>query len=411
MTYDAAAVRDLRAQIPALADGRVWLDGAAGTQLPTSVIEAIAGVYRRGVGNVHGPFPASETADGIVAEARAAVADLVGGVPQGVMFGPSMTAMTYRVARALADTWQPGDNVVLSQLDHDADVRPWVHAAARAGVEVRWARVDVTSGELPAEQYDELLDDRTRLVAVTAASNVLGTKPDVAAIAERAHRVGALVYVDGVHGTPHGPVDMRAVGADFWATSAYKWCGPHIGCVIADPALLETLHPDKLVPSPDSVPERFELGTLPFADLAGVTAAVEHLAGLDPDAAGLPSRRERLFASMTAVQAYEDDLGARMLDGLRSLSGAAGQPRVTVYGDARDRTPTAYFRVADHSPAEVASHLNDRGINVWHGHSYAWEVTGALGIRDSGGAVRAGLVHYNDESDVERLLSAVAELA
>jgi len=402
MAFDVAA---LRAGYPALADGYAYLDGAAGTQVPGSVIDAIAGAYRAGIGNQGGAFPASHRADGIVASARQAIADLVGGVPDGVVLGPNMTTLTYRFAGALASRWRPGDEIVVSQLDHDANVRPWIQAAARAGATVRWAEVDLPSGELPVEQYKALVTERTRLVAVTAASNVLGTRPDVAGISALAHAVGALTYVDGVHATPHGPVDVAGLGADFYATSAYKWCGPHVGAVIADPALLETLYPDKLASSPDEVPDRFETGTAPFADLAGVTAAVEHLARLDPGGPAGATRRERLLASMAAAEAYEQELFAVLLDGLRAL------PHVTRYGDPARRTATAWFRVAGRSPRGVAEHLASRKVNVWNGHNYAWEVTGALGIRDSGGAVRAGLVHYNDRSDVDRLLNSLAELA
>jgi cysteine desulfurase family protein (TIGR01976 family) len=277
-----------------------------------------------------------------------------------------------------------------------------VQAAARAGATVRWAEIDAATGELPAAQYGELLTPRTRLVAVTAASNILGTRPDVAAITASARAAGALSYVDGVHATPHGPVDVRALGADFYATSAYKWSGPHIGAVVADPALLGALHPDKLVPAPDEVPDRFERGTLPFADLAGVAAAVDHLAGLSGPPPG--PLRDRVLASMTAVEAYEQDLFAGLLGGLDAME------HVTTYGKAARRTATAYFTVAGHTPRQVAEYLAGRRVNVWSGDNYAWEAAGALGLRD-GGAVRAGLVHYNDQSDVARLLDAVADLA
>ena len=273
-------VETVRAAYPALRDGYAYLDGAAGTQVPETVIDTVAAAARTGIGNSGGAFPASHRASAVVTGCRRAVADLVGGDASGVILGPNMTTLTYRLAGVLADTWWPGDQIVLSRLDHDANVRPWIQAAARANVTVRWAEVDISTGELPAAQYRTLLSERTRLVAVTAASNVLGTRPDVAAIAASAHEAGALTYVDGVHATPHTPVDVRALGADFYATSAYKWSGPHIGAVIADPALLETLRPDKLASSPDTVPERFELGTPAYADLAGVTAAVDHLAGL-----------------------------------------------------------------------------------------------------------------------------------
>jgi cysteine desulfurase family protein (TIGR01976 family) len=399
MPYDVSAVR---ATYPALTDGYAYLDGAAGTQVPNAVIEAIAGAYRRGIGNVGGAFPASHRSDGIVAECRSAVADLVGGCPDGVILGPNMTTLTYRLALALAKDWREGDEVVLSRLDHDANVRPWAQAAARAGATVRWAEVDVATGELGVEQYDALIGPRTRLVAVTAASNVLGTRPDVASITAKARAAGAVAYIDGVHASAHGPTDAAALGADFYATSAYKWSGPHVGAVVADPDRLEALLPDKLACSSDEVPQRFETGTSPFADLAGVVAAVDHLAGLD--AAAIGTRRERLLASLAAAEAYELDLFAALRTGLDTM------PHVTVYGKAARRTATAYFTVAGRTPREVATHLAGRRVNVWHGHNYAWEITAALGIREAGSAVRAGLVHYNDRSDVDRLLEGVAEL-
>jgi cysteine desulfurase family protein (TIGR01976 family) len=413
VTFDVSTVR---AAYPALRDGYAYLDGAAGTQVPEAVIDAIAAAARGGIGNAGGAFPASERSGSMMAGCRQAIADLVGGHPEGVILGPNMTTLTYRLAATLSATWQPGDEVLVSRLDHDANVRPWVQAAARAGATVRWADVDISTGELPAGQYAALVSERTRLVAVTAASNILGTRPDVPAITASAHAVGALTFVDGVHATPHGPVDVGALGADFYATSAYKWSGPHIGTVVADPALLGTLRPDKLASSPDTVPERFELGTPAYADLAGVTAAVDHLAalgsrgpGASPAGSGADARsgtrRERLLASMAAVEDYEGRLFAEMLGGLDAME------HVTTYGKAPSRTATAYFNVAGHHPADVAAHLARRRVNVWNGHNYAWELTGALGIRDSGGAIRAGLVHYNDRSDVERLLAAVAELA
>ena len=402
MSFD---VKLVRAAYPALSDGYAYLDGAAGTQVPAVVIEAIADAYRSGIGNVGGTFPASGRSGSIVAECRRAIADLTGASPDGVILGPNMTTLTYRLADALSRRWEPGDEVVVSRLDHDANVRPWVQAAARRGATLRWAEVDTSTTELPPAQYDDLLSERTRLVAVTAASNVVGTRPDVAAIAAAAHAVGALVYVDGVHATPHVPVDVRALGADFYATSAYKWSGPHIGTVVADPALLESVHPDKLAPAPHGVPGRFERGTAAFADLAGVTAAVEHLASLAPDPGTGAGRRPRVLASMAAVEEYETRLFARLLDGMGTME------HVTLYGRAARRAPTAFFTVAGHSPRQVGEHLAGRQVNVWNGDNYAWELAGVLGMRDSGGAVRAGLVHYNDEADVDRLLAAVGELA
>jgi cysteine desulfurase family protein (TIGR01976 family) len=401
MTFDVDTVR---AAYPALADGYAYLDGAAGTQLPEAVIDAVAGAYRAGLGNSGGAFPASRRSDVITDECRRAVADLTGGVPAGVILGPNMTTLTYRLARTLAAGWGPGDEIVVTRLDHDANVRPWVQAAAAAGATVRWAEVLLPEGDLEVAQIAGLISERTRLVAVTAASNLIGTRPDVAGITALAHAAGALAYVDGVHATPHGPVDVAELGADFYTTSAYKWCGPHVGAVVADPALLDTLAPDKLAPAPDYVPDRFEQGTLAFADLAGVAAAVEHLAGLAGPPASTTTRRERILASMAAAQAHEQELFAVLLGGLDAMD------HVITYGKAARRTATAYFNVAGLTPLQVAEHLAQHKINVWDGDNYAWELAGALGLRDSGGAVRAGLVHYNDRSDVDRLLTAVAEL-
>ncbi|GAA4614265.1 cysteine desulfurase-like protein [Saccharopolyspora hordei] len=402
MAFD---VEKVRAQYPALADGRAWLDGAAGTQVPQPVIDAVTDAYRVGVSNVGGPYESSRRASGIVAEARAAVADLVGAPdPACVVFGPSMTALTYRFAAVLADGWRPGDEVVVTQLDHDANVRPWVQHAQRAGAAVRVAELDPTTGELPAERVTDLIGERTKLVAVTAASNLLGTIPDVRTITARAREVGALSYVDGVQHCPHAHVQLTELGADFYATSAYKWAGPHLAAVVAaDPWSLENLHPDKLKPSPDTSPDRFELGTNPFASLAGVVAAVEHLAGLDSDADG--SRRDRLAVSRRAVLAHEHALATTLFDGIAALDG------VVRYGAPQGPcTPTAFFGLPGREPAEVAAQLAERGLNVSHGHSYAWEAVHALGLGPEGG-VRASLSHYTSEADVRRLLEVLADLS
>ena len=399
MTYD---VKRIRAQYPALAGPTVFLDGAAGTQSPDEVIEAIAGAYRVGTSNGGGQFASSARADALAQGARQAVADLVGGDPAGVVLGPNMTTLTYRFARTLADTWAGGDNVVVSRLDHDANVRPWVQLAGRTGVQVRWAEADLEDGTLPIGQYDHLVDDRTRLVAVTAASNVLGTRPQVRAITDLARSRGALSYVDGVHSTAHGVSDVAAYGCDFYATSAYKWAGPHVGAVIADPLLLAGLSPDKLAASTNDVPDRFEWGTPSYQNFAGVTAAVDHLAGLDDEAVG--SRRQRLVASLTAAEEHELALLGPLLEALDA------DERITVFGRAPHRTSTVYFTVDPFTPQQVAAALAAAGVNVWDGHNYAYEITAALGIRDSGSAVRVSLDHYTDESDVARLLDALADL-
>ena len=399
MSYDVKRIRD---RYPALATDTVFLDGAAGTQSPLEVIEAIAGAYRAGTSNGGGRFATSARADAYAAAARQGVADLVGADPLGVVLGPNMTTLTYRFARTLADTWAGGDNIVVSRLDHDANIRPWLQMAARSDVEVRWAEVDLADGTLPVAQYDDLVDDRTRLVAVTGASNVLGTRPDVRAITDLARSRGALSYVDGVHSTAHGVSDVVAYGSDFYATSAYKWVGPHVGAVVADPALLAAMRPDKLASSSDDVPDRFEWGTPSYPNFAGVAAAVDHLAGLDDEATG--TRRQRLVTSLTAAQEHEDALAADLLAALDA------DQRVTVYGQAPRRTSTVYFTVAAFTPAQIAGQLAAAGVNVWDGHNYAYEITAALGIRDSGSAVRVSLDHYSDAGDVARLLKGLADL-
>ena len=400
--YDVAQVRS---RYPALADGWAYLDGAAGTQVPDVVIDAEAAAYRAGLGNHGGAFAASCRSDALTTAARQAVADLLRAPsPQGIVLGPSSTALTYRFAQALARRWRPGDEVVVTRLDHDANVRPWVQAADRAGVVVRWADPDLVTLDLPTDAITALLSSRTRLVAVTAASNVVGTRPDVRAIAEAAHAVGALVYVDGVHATPHALVDVVAVGADFWTTSAYKWSGPHIAAVAADPELLAELHPDKLDSVADVVPDRFERGTPPFAQHAGLTAAVDHLAALARGTEPSTPRRQRLETSMAAVQSHEGALLNRLVEGLANL------PHVTRIGAPSSPAPTVWFRVQGYHPAAVAERCARARTNVWSGHNYAWELAGLLGIRDSGSAVRAGMSCYTDSSDVDRLLAVLSEL-
>lgn len=390
-------VETVRAAFPALQEGLAHFDGPGGTQVPTAVSDAVAGAMRSALSNRHGPFASSRRSDALVDAAREAVADLVGGEPAGVVFGQSMTANTYVLAGALSRTWRPGDEIVLSRLDHDADIRPWVQAAARAGAVVRWADVDVRTADLPVEQYDELVTERTRLVAVTAASNATGTRPDVRTIADRAHAVGAVVHVDGVHATPHLPTDVRALGADLYVTSAYKWYGPHVGCTIGDPALLERLRPDKLLPSSDVVPDRFELGTPSFAALAGVSAAVDWISG--HGAGG--TRRDRVLSAMHAIAAYEEKLFARLLDGL------AARPDVHLVGAPARRTPTVAFTVDGRSPLQVSAELGNHGIAVWAGNYYAVELMTALGLEDRGGAVRAGVACYTTAAEVDRLLNAL----
>jgi cysteine desulfurase family protein (TIGR01976 family) len=394
MSLDVARVR---AAFPALDHGIAHFDGPGGSQAPRQVAEAIARTLTAGVSNRGTVTAAERRADETVRGARAAIADLLGADAGGVVFGRSMTQLTYDVSRALAKSWGPDDEVVVTRLDHDANIRPWVQAAEAAGATVRWAAFDRTTGELDPAEVTGLLSDRTRLVAVTGASNLLGTRPDVPTIATAAHAAGALVYVDGVHLTPHAAVDVTALGADVFACSPYKFFGPHLGALVADPALLERIRPDKLLPSSDAVPERFELGTLPYELLAGVIATVDFIADLVPGEGG---RRARVTASMGAVEEHEDRLFDRLLTGLHALD------RVTVHGSPGRHTPTTLFSVDGRAPREVYESLATVGVNAPAGSFYALEASRWIGLGD-GGAVRAGLAPYTDEEDVDRLLAGV----
>jgi cysteine desulfurase family protein (TIGR01976 family) len=397
VTYDITAIRS---QFPALAAGTAHFDGPGGTQTPQPVIRAIADAMSKPLSNRGQTVPGERNADAIVTGARAAMADLLGADPAGIVFGRSATQLTYDFSRTLAKTWRPGDEVVVTRLDHDANIRPWVQAAEQAGATVRWADFDPATGELTADDIGAVLSERTRLVAVTAASNLIGTRPPVAEIARLAHEAGALCYVDGVHHAAHSLIDLERLGADFFVCSAYKFLGPHHGVLAARPELLETLHPDKLLPSTDVVPERFELGTLPYEFLAGTAAAVDFLAGLDPSATG--TRRERLTAAFTALEGHEDSLRTQIDKGLSALDG------ITIHSRAADRTPTVLLTFEGRSTTDAYGFLADRGVHAPAGSFYAIEASRHLGLGDTGG-LRIGLAPYNNADDVDRLLAGLSE--
>lgn len=403
MPLDVAA---LRSHFPALADGAAHFDGPGGSQVPDVVGAAVAEALTSAIANRGRLTRAARRADDIVLGARAAMADLLGAHPEGIVFGRSMTQLTFDFSRALAKTWQEGDEIILTRLEHDANIRPWLLAAGRAGVTVRWANFDPATGDLPADAVTSLLSPRTRLVAVTGASNLLGTRPAVADIAHEAHRAGVWVYVDGVHLTPHAPIDVDAIGADLYVCSAYKFLGPHCGVLAGRPALLDELHPDKLEASPEVIPERFELGTLPYELLAGTTAAVDFLASLGSDGRtarpGL-SRRERLVEAMTAIEHHEDGLRRSIEVRLGALD------RITLHGRAPHRTPTVLFTVAGLPAVDVSTHLAGRDVNAPAGSFYALQASRRIGLGDEGG-VRVGLAPYNHGEDADRLIAGVAEL-
>lgn len=397
MAYD---VNRLRTRVSGLREGAAHFDGPGGTQVPDEVADAVSQTLRAAVSNRGRGTAAERRADDIVVGARQAMGDLLGADPRGIVFGRSMTQITMDIARTLAQNWGPGDEVVVSRLDHDADVRPWVIHAERAGATVRWADFDPATGEMTPDDVLRHVTPRTRLVALTGASNLIGTRPDLATIGIGVHEHGALFYVDGVHLTAHAPIDVAAIGCDFYACSPYKFLGPHLGVLAASPDLLETLHPDKLLPATNVVPERFELGTLPYELLAGVTAAVDVLADLVPREG---DRRTRIIASMEALEDYEDALHARMREGLESI------PGIRLYSNAKHRTPTETFTIEGHASADISAHLASQGVNAPAGNFYALEVSRWLGLGDAGG-VRVGLAPYSNDDDVDRLIAGLRDL-
>jgi cysteine desulfurase family protein (TIGR01976 family) len=399
VTYDIIA---LRALFPALSTGTAHFDGPGGTQTPRPVIEAITRALSNPLSNRGRVTAGERNADTIVTGAREAMADLLGAHTSGIVFGRSATQLTYDLARTLAATWSPGDEVVVTRLDHDANIRPWIQAAERAGATVRWADFDPATGELTLDHLRAALSPRTRLVAVTAASNLIGTRPAIPEMARLVHEAGALFHVDGVHYTAHALVDLGRLGADFFVCSPYKFLGPHLGVLAARPELLETLRPDKLLPSSDAVPERFELGTLPYELLAGTSAAVDVLASLGTGAAG--SRRERLTASLAALHRHEEVLRASIDQGLAALDG------ITVHSKAADRTPTVLLTFDEalgaHGTQDASRFLAERHVHAPSGSFYAIEASRRLGLGDSGG-LRIGLAPYTDTEDVDRLLTGL----
>ena len=395
----------LRRQIPSLRSGIAHFDGPGGTQTPLAVATAIADSLLGPLSNRGTATVPQQRADSFVVSARLAIADLVGAHSQDVVFGRSMTQLTFDLARTLAQDWGPGDEVVVSRLDHDANIRPWVIAAERAGATIRWVDFDPDTTELPVEAFTAVVSSRTRLVAVTAASNLIGTRPDIAAISHLAHQSNALVFVDGVHLTAHSLPDVGAMGADFFVCSPYKFLGPHLGALVADHATLQSLFPDKLTPSTMDVPERFELGTLPYELLAGVTAAVDVLASLVPpaDTASDETRRSHLTRSFAALETYEESLLDYLVSGLTTM------PRVQIYSRAMHRTPTVLFSVDGLVSAEVSPRLADRNVEAPSGSFYALECSRHLGLGDHG-AIRVGLAPYSTRDDVDRLFNALADL-
>jgi cysteine desulfurase family protein (TIGR01976 family) len=407
-----------RTRFPALAlreEGRqaIFFDGPGGTQVPQPVIDAISGYLVHANANTHGAFATSKRTDETIEAAHGAMADLLGCDPDEVIFGPNMTSLTFMLSRSLGREIQPGDEIVLTRLDHDANVAPWM-ALEERGALIKFVDIDVEDCTLDMDDLRRQITSRTKIVAVGYASNAVGTINDVAAVARLAREAGALSFIDAVHYAPHGPIDVRALGCDFLACSPYKFFGPHSGVLYGKREHLLSLRPYKVRPATEELPGRWMTGTQSHEAMAGVTAAVEYLAsvgGLDREGSeGHSGRRAALLAAMSAIQSYERTLSERLVGGL------LGIPGLTFYG-IRDpgrfgeRTPTVSFGLAGLTPRQVAEALGERGIFVWDGNYYALNLSERLGVEQHGGMVRVGLVHYNTAAEVDVLLEALAALA
>ena len=398
MTYD---VNRVRADFPSLESGIAFFDGPGGSQVPRQVGDAMAHAITRATSNRGAITISEKSADQTVLGYRQAVADLLNCDPRGVVYGRSWTQLTYDFAKNLSRQWKAGDEIIVTRLDHDSNIRPWVQAAESRGATVRWAEIDKTTGELPTSAVTDLLSSKTKFVAVSGAGNTIGTRPDIDAIGKAVKASGALFLVDGVHLTPHFLIDFKAMPADFFGFSSYKLLGPHCGTIVADPALLESIESEKLLPATSVVPERFEFGTLPYEIMEGVTASIDYVAGLDASASG--SRREKIVTSMSALAEYEEGIFDYLESQLKALSG------ITLYGHAQKRTPTVYFNVKGYEGKDVHQALAVKKVNAPASNFYALEVSRSLGLGDAG-AVRAGIAPYTNKEDVDRLVNGLKEL-
>jgi cysteine desulfurase family protein (TIGR01976 family) len=442
----------IRAQFPALTqtiNGQpaVFFDGPGGTQLPGSVLDAMSDYLVGSNANAHGAFATSVRTDALIASARAAIADFLGCSSDEVVFGANMTTLTFALSRAIARQLQPGDEIIVTRLDHYANVSPW-QALEERGVVIRTVDINVTNCTLDMSDLQQQINHRTRLVAVGFASNAVGTINDIAEVVRLAHGVGALVFVDAVHYAPHASIDVRALDCDFLTCSAYKFFGPHVGILYGKREHLTRLQPYKVQPAPEEVPSRWETGTLNHEGLAGLVATINYLAKLGchvspsvdsellsavikadkeilqafqcprfstsayqpthlPGSA-YPSRRAALVVAMSAIQLYEKELSQKLISGLLKI------PGLTFYGISDRvawRTPTVAIRLVGQTPYNIAKALGDRGIFTWHGNFYALGLSEKLGVEVSGGFLRIGLVHYNTVEEINHLLQALKEIA
>jgi len=407
-TTNALDLDWVRAQFPSLSQTEnghpaTFLDGPGGTQVPQRVIDAISDYLKRSNANTCGAYATSRRTDAVIAGARSAMADFLGCDPDEVVFGPNMTSLTFAISRSIGRELGPGDEIVLTHLDHDANVSPW-RAWKNAGVTIRMSEIREEDCTLDMDDLARQITDRTRLVAVGYASNAVGTINDVAKIVRLAHQRGAMAYIDAVHYAPHGPIDVRALDCDFLVCSTYKFFGPHMGVLFGKREHLKRLDPYKVRANTNAIPNRWEWGTLNHECIAGISACVDYLADLGRHVnSSASSRREALLAAYDAIQKHERGLMERLIRGLLSI------PGLKLYGICDperfdQRCPTIAVRIKGHTPLELATRLGERGFFTWDGNYYALNLTERLDVEKDGGFLRIGLAHYNTSEEVERLL-------
>ncbi len=420
MRYDAKAIRS---EFPALSvhDGgvpRIYFDNPAGTQVSQSVVDAMSNCMLEASANLGGYFPTSESATALVDEAHVAMADLLNAKsPDEIIFGQNMTTLTLYMSRSIGKKMQPGDEIILTRMDHDANVQPWVLLARDLGLEIRWLPFDLDSFEFDLSLLDQILTEKTKLICVGGASNLTGTINDVRTISQKAHDVGAWTYIDAVQSVPHVSTDVQDLGCDFLVCSAYKFFGPHQGILWGKRDVLEQLEAYKVRPAPDEIPGCFETGTMSHEGMAGTTAAVDYLASIgeifankyQDESQKFQGRRLHVHSAMDCLFEYETELAIRLIDGLQQLPGVRVQG-ITAKDAMARRVPTVSFTVDSVAPASIAESLGMKNIFVWSGHNYAVEAAMALGIYDSGGAIRVGPVHYNTKDEIDAILIALDEI-
>jgi cysteine desulfurase family protein (TIGR01976 family) len=422
-TLDLASIR---AQFPALAQTvnghpAVFFDGPGGTQVPQRVMDAISDYLRHDNANSGGAYATSRRTDAMIAAAREAMADFLHCAADEIVFGLNMTSLTFAISRAIGRDLGPGDEILVTRLDHDANVSPWLQMAEDRGVIVRWAEIHDHNCTLDIADLASKINEKTKVVAVGYASNAVGTINPVKAIVRLAHAAGALAYIDAVHYTPHGLIDVAALDCDFLVCSTYKFFGPHMGVLFGKREHLTRLRPYKVRPLTDAVPFRWEHGTLNHECISGITACVDYIADLGRHArtdassprldaeSGRKTRRAAIEAAYEAIHEHESALLERMVAGLQKI------PGVKIYGitdPARfsERCPTIALRIENHTPLELATKLGERGIFTWDGNYYALNLTEHLDVEKSGGFLRIGLVHYNTAEEVDRLIAALHEI-